>query len=161
MNKDAIDLVPFLQDKPDTFVLNYLDKFKPMRFEKGDVIFEKGHKSREIFINIGGELLDVNTNRIFEQGSLIGIDDIMFNRERQHTFVAATESFTLRLERDIFEKMMKEFPDIKTEILEECNLRAAHQRNQKAAFESIIAKEPKMIIRKFNQIAREIHFDNQ
>jgi CRP-like cAMP-binding protein len=113
LNRDAIALVPFLQNRPDTFYLNYLEKLKPMRFDKGDVVFEKGQKSQEIFINIGGDLLDLETNRVYQTGSIAGVDDIIFNRERQSTFVAETELFTIRLERDLFEKMMKEFPDIK------------------------------------------------
>ena len=95
-----------------------------MRFDKGDVIFEKGKKPREIYVNFGGKMFNVSTHRIFPVGSLIGQDDILFNRDRQNTFIAKTELFTLKLERDIFEKMMKEFPEIKTELLEEANIRA-------------------------------------
>ena len=161
MNKDAIQIVPFLQDRPDTFILNYLDKFKPMRFDKGDIIYEKAQKPREIFINIGGEILNVNTNRIFVKGTLIGVDDILFNRNRLHTYMALSELYTLRMDRDVFEKMMKEFPDIKQEILEDANLRSLYQKNQKTAYDAIFNKEPKMIIRKFNEVAREMHYDNQ
>ena len=69
-------------------------------------------------------MLNVNTNRIFYVGHMIGQDDILFQRDRLHTFKAGTELYTLRLEKDIFEKMLKEFPDIKAEILEESNLRS-------------------------------------
>ena len=82
LHKDSIEAVPFLQDRPDTFILNYLDKFKPMRFDHGDVIFEEKKKAREIFLNIGGEILNVHTNRVFGKGSLVGADDILFNRNR-------------------------------------------------------------------------------
>ena len=97
-----------------------------MRFDKDDIIFERGQKSREIFLNINGEMLSVNTNRIFTVGHMIGQDDILFQRDRLYTYKAKTELYTLRLEKDIFEKMLKEFPDIKAEILEESNLRTQY-----------------------------------
>lgn len=128
MNRDAIEKVDFLKNRSDTFYLNYLEKFKPMRFDKDDIIFERGQKSREIFLSINGDMLSVNTNRIFRVGHMIGQDDILFQRDRLHTFKAGTELYTLRLDRDIFEKMMKEFPDIKAEILEESNLRSQYSR---------------------------------
>lgn len=42
LNRDAIERVPFLKNRSDTFYLNYLEKFKPMRFDKDDIIFERG-----------------------------------------------------------------------------------------------------------------------
>ena len=57
---------------------------------------------------------------------MIGQDDILFQRDRQHTMKAGTELYTLRLDKDTFEKMLKEFPDIKVEILEESNLRTQY-----------------------------------
>ena len=47
------------------------------------------------------------TNRIFVAGSMIGQDDILFNKDREHTYKAYSELFALKLEREIFEKMMK------------------------------------------------------
>ena len=78
LNREAIELVPFLKNRSDTFYLNYLEKFKPMRFDKDDLIFERGQKSREIFLNIKGEMINVNTNRIYSVGHMIGQDDILF-----------------------------------------------------------------------------------
>lgn len=59
-----INVVPFLQDRPDTFYLNYLDKLKPMRFEKGEIIYEQGSKAREIFMNTEGEIRCTNLQRL-------------------------------------------------------------------------------------------------
>lgn len=43
-----------------------------MRFDKDDIIFEKGQKSREVFLNIKGEIINANSNRIFGVGHMIG-----------------------------------------------------------------------------------------
>ena len=87
-----------------------------MRFDKDDIIYEKGQKAREIFISIKGDMVNSNTKRVFTAGQMIGQDDILFTRDREHTFVAGSELYTYRLEKDTFEKMMKEFPEIKVEI---------------------------------------------
>ena len=76
-----------------------------------------------------------------------------------HTFKAETELYTLRLEREIFEKMLKEFPDIKAEILEESNLRSQYFRNQMQTQDSIKNKEAKLVIRKFNEVANDQNFE--
>ena len=106
-------------------------------------------------------MYNVHTNRIFPVGSLIGQDDILFNRDRQNTYIAKTELFTLKLERDIFEKMMKEFPEIKTELLEEANIRGMYAKASKDIRSAITAKESKLIIRKFNQVSMKQNYDNQ
>ena len=93
-----------------------------MRFDKDDLIFEMGQKSREIFLNIKGEIINMNTNRIFSVGAMIGKDDILFSRERVHTYKATSEVYTLRIEKEVFEKMLKEFPEIKESILKVANL---------------------------------------
>lgn len=131
-----------------------------MRFDKGDVIFEKGKKPREIYVNFGGKMLNATTNRVYPEGSLIGQDDILFNRDRLHSYVAKTELFTLKLERDVFDKMMKEFPEIKTELLEEANIRASYAKHQKDTRAAISNKEAKFVIRKFNQVSMQQNYEN-
>ena len=54
MNRQALRTIHFLRERPDSFYLNYLEKFRPVRFDKGDIICEKGRKPREFFINFGG-----------------------------------------------------------------------------------------------------------
>lgn len=54
------------------FHLNYLEKLNPMRFDKGELIFEKGQKPKEIFLNLGGLMKNLETGRIFETGQMIG-----------------------------------------------------------------------------------------
>ena len=132
-----------------------------MRFDKDDIIFERGQKAREIFLSIKGEIINVNTNRLFKKGQMIGQDDILFQRDRENTYRAGTELYTLRLEKEVFERMMKEFPDIRAEILEESNLRSQYTRNQQLTYKSILNKESKMIIRKFNEVAMEQNYDVQ
>ena len=123
LHRKNIELIHFLRNRPDSFYLNYLERFRPVRFDKGDLIFEADKKPREIYLSFKGKIINVNTNRIFPEGSMIGQDDILYNRDRTHTYKAYTEVFTLKLEREIFEKMLKEFSEIREELLSEANER--------------------------------------
>lgn len=90
---------------------------------------------------------------------MIGQDDILFQRDRLHTFHAGSELFTLRLDRDVFEKMLREFPDMKTEILDDANLRSLYARKQSETTKAIVEKESKLVIRKFNEVANEKNYE--
>lgn len=65
LNRDAIEAVPFLQDRSDTFYLNYLEKLTPMAFERSDVLFTKGQAPKAVFISLGGQIRNTGTNKIF------------------------------------------------------------------------------------------------
>lgn len=130
LNKESIQNVKFLQNRSDTFYLNYLEKFKPMHFDKEEILYEKGHKAREVFISTSGEMLIEQSNRILKYGSMIGQDEILYKQNRQYTVIAHTELQVLRLEKDDFMKMMKEFPEIMAAITEQANLRKLYTQRQ-------------------------------
>jgi len=131
-----------------------------MRFDKGDDVFLKGQKPREVFFNLGGVLLNVETNRVFQGGCTIGQDDILYQRDRLHTVVAETECITMRMDKEDFETMLKEYPDIKSKFLEEAGVRSQMERTNKMIRESIYNKEGKKIIKKFNEYTLEKHLES-
>lgn len=55
--------------------------------------------------------------------------------------------------------MLKEFPDIKAEILEESNLRSEFARQQVKTIEFILNHESKQVIRKLNEVAMEQNYN--
>ena len=85
----------------------------------------------------------------------------MYHQDRQDTFRAGTELFTLKLDKEVFERMLKEFPEMKEEINIEVNLRRSYNQFQKQTHAAIINKESKMVIRKFNEVAMEQNYDIQ
>lgn len=58
LHKGNILIIDFLKNRPDSFYLNYLEKFRPVRFEKGDLIFERGKKPREIYMSFSGKIIN-------------------------------------------------------------------------------------------------------
>lgn len=67
----------------------------------------------------------------------------------------------LRLEREDFEKMLKEFPEIKADALEEANLRKLYNQKLEIKRNAIFNKESKLIIRMFNGVENDNHYTIQ
>ena len=91
---------------------------------------------------------------------MIGQDDILFNRDRTHTYKANSEVFTYKLEREIFEKMLKEFSEIREELLSEANERkkyAVHLENTRKAIDN---KEAKLVIKQFNVVQMNQNYES-
>jgi hypothetical protein len=61
----------------------------------------------------------------------------------------------MRLDRETFEMMCKEFPSIKKELFEEANFRAVVTRYTRDTRQAIQENESKKVIRKFNELSHE------
>ncbi len=70
--KDAIKAIRFLQKRKKSFYETYLDKLKPMRFDKHTVIFEKGSRANEVYLVMSGVVLNESTGRLFKAGTMFG-----------------------------------------------------------------------------------------
>lgn len=51
---DAISTVPFLQNRDQTFYLNYLDLLIPLKFQKHTMILKEGTRPEEVFLILTG-----------------------------------------------------------------------------------------------------------
>ena len=56
--KDAIKAIKFLQKRKKIFYEIYLERLKPMRFDKNTVILEKGSRPNEICLIMSGTVLN-------------------------------------------------------------------------------------------------------
>ena len=72
--------------------------------------------------------------------------------------IAHTELFCLRLEKEDFNKMMKEFPEILSAITEAANLRKRYTQSLVETRKSIVNKDAKLVIRMFNGVANDGHY---
>lgn len=88
--KDAIKTIRFLQHRKKSFYEVFLDKLKPMRFDRNMIIFEKGSKANEVCLIMSGVVLNESTGRLFTAGSMFGEQDVYFGRERKDTYKANT-----------------------------------------------------------------------
>ena len=110
-----------------------------MRFEKDEVMAIKDTKPSEIFLIMTGEVQNDYTKRLFGKGHLIGADDILFSRKRVNTYRAIGTVTTMRLGREDFEVMFKEYPIIKKDCLNEANFRGLVLRFETSLREAIYA----------------------
>ena len=47
---------------------------------------------------------------------MFGETDIVYKRDRKDTFIAETDCYILKFEKQTFEKILSEFPDIREEV---------------------------------------------
>ena len=74
------------------------------------------------FIN-QGIIANEETNRVLTAGMMMGQDEILFKQDRQARMRAEIESFTMRLEKEDFESMMQEYPELKGKMIAEATFR--------------------------------------
>jgi hypothetical protein len=72
MYRETIQQIPLVQDRHDTFYLHYLEKLKPMRFEKEELLMIKDTKPLELFFIMKGEVGNVQNGRTFGKGAILG-----------------------------------------------------------------------------------------
>lgn len=102
----------FFKDRPDVFYLIYLEKLKPMKLDRGEIVMSKGQKTRDVFFLLSGEIISIETSRVLKAGGMLGQDDIMLMRDCSETFKANAETFTMRMDKANFQKLLRMFPDI-------------------------------------------------
>ena len=110
-----------------------------MRFEKDELLAIKDTKPSEMFLILKGEVQNVYTQRIFGKGHYIGADDILFLRKRVNSYRATGTVMTMRVAREDFEVMAKEYPIIKKDCLAEANFRSLVLRFDEGLKDAIYA----------------------
>lgn len=59
------------------FYLNYLDALIPLKFKSDTVILKEGAKPEEVIFILSGEIINVNSQRVFSHGVMLGETDII------------------------------------------------------------------------------------
>ena len=54
---------------------------------------------------------------------MVGQDEILFKKDRKYTLAALTECNTLKFDREIFESILRDYPDIATKLSDEAEFR--------------------------------------
>jgi CRP-like cAMP-binding protein len=78
-----------------------------MRFDRATRILEQGSRPNEVCLIVSGNVLNINTGRLFTTGTIFGEIDLILKRERRDTYIADTEVYLFKYERKIFEIIMK------------------------------------------------------
>lgn len=58
----------------------------------------------------------------------MGQDEILFKTDRQGRMRAEIESFTMRLDKEDFENMMNEYPELKAQLIADASFRQQVKR---------------------------------
>ena len=99
--------------------MEYLEKLEPLKFQRETIMLKRGTVAQRVYFIVKGRVLNVQTQRIYSDGSVIGETDIIYKKRRTETFVALDDIVcVLRLEARVLREMMDIFPDIKKDLLE-------------------------------------------
>ena len=76
----------------------------------------------------------------------------MFKQDRKYNLLSLTECSTMKIEKDIFEKILKDFPEIHFKLLEEADWK---QKATQGDLEVLQNKKEtsKVVIKMFNELA--------
>lgn len=88
---------------------------------------------------------------------MVGQDEILFKQDRKYFLRSLTECSTMKFEKEVFEKILKDFPDIQFKLLEEADFRqkAAQGDDQALNAKKILMQQG---IKIFNELARDIGY---
>lgn len=126
MYQDAILANRFLQERDDNFYNKYLEELKTQRFVKNDVIAKTGNKAECVYFIMHGVVHNQTTDRYLEgggdgtkegryydgAGQMINHDAIFEKTLIMQDCVAETDVSMLKYERETFELIIGQFPDI-------------------------------------------------
>lgn len=95
-----------------------------LTYKPGDVLFRQGDPGDAAFVIIGGEadvMVDTPGGQLkvahLKQNDFVGEIAILCDVPRTATVIAATEITTLRIEKDLFFRLITDFPQIAIEIM--------------------------------------------
>ncbi|MFN4310385.1 MAG: cyclic nucleotide-binding domain-containing protein [Ferrovibrio sp.] len=95
-----------------------------LTYKPGDVLFRQGDPGDAAFVIIGGEadvMVDAPAGQLkvahLKQNDFVGEIAILCDVPRTATVIAATEVTTLRIEKDLFFRLITDFPQIAIEIM--------------------------------------------
>ena len=75
--------------------------------------------------------------------------------------MAISTVYTMKMDRDTFENMIREFPLIKKELIEEANFRQLVNKYSKNIKNALFEDESLKVIKKFNELSQEQNFDQK
>jgi hypothetical protein len=75
--------------------------------------------------------------------------------------MAISTVFTMKMNRDTFEDMIKEFPLIKKELIEEANFRQLVNKYSQDIRNQLFQEEATKVISKFNELSQDQTFDHK
>lgn len=95
-----------------------------LTYKPGDVLFHQGDPGDAAFVIIGGEadvMVDAPGGQFkvahLKQNDFVGEIAILCDVPRTATVIAASEVTTLRIEKDLFFRLIADFPQIAIEIM--------------------------------------------
>ena len=157
--REPIKAIKLLQYKNPHFILEYLPKLQPMIIKTNVKIISKNTFPADIFFIYQGSVKNINNDKVYNEGSIIGETDIIYKREnRIETFQTIKEWYLLRFDREIFENLLEEIPEFKNDVEKIAHSRESARVNQTSSF--LVGNKQKFVRRKEKLVSLLNQIDN-
>lgn len=131
-----------------------------MRFDPYQLIWEVGSKPKSVYFIYQGIIANEQTNRVLTAGMMMGQDEILFKQDRKARMRAEIESFTMRLDKEDFENMMWEYPELKQQLIAEATFRQQVQYVEEQTINNLYENNVK-VTQKFTEFSQQIGYANR
>ncbi len=130
--------LPWLQGFDNEDILNTLaDRFVQQEFEQGDVIVQADQPADRIFLIAYGKANKLGTGKYGDQtvlevladGEHFGITSLLDDKKWPYTVQAATHCTVLSLQRQIFQDLLNQLPELRAQV-EQAQARAQKPQNR-------------------------------
>eukprot|EP00359_Climacostomum_virens_P000024 CAMPEP_0204896630 /NCGR_PEP_ID=MMETSP1397-20131031/275_1 /ASSEMBLY_ACC=CAM_ASM_000891 /TAXON_ID=49980 /ORGANISM="Climacostomum Climacostomum virens, Strain Stock W-24" /LENGTH=636 /DNA_ID=CAMNT_0052064271 /DNA_START=244 /DNA_END=2154 /DNA_ORIENTATION=+ len=143
MHSGAARCIPFFTDKDKVFVSSIVPFLSHVFVPKGEFIFLQDEHAEEMyFITNGRAAYSIQeTNIIFkvlQQGSYFGEIELIKKTKRINSIQSVKDCNLLVMNKDLFEKMCKDFPIVAREIRDIARVRERMNLRAKAETEALI-----------------------
>ncbi len=121
LKRKIIDKIPLFKETGENFLNDIALHLKPVIFTPGDFIIREGEDGQEMFLVIKGEIkifknATPDKSIILKESSFIGEIALLKNEPRNANVQAVTYTDLYKLEREVFESVLSQHPDIAKKI---------------------------------------------
>jgi voltage-gated potassium channel len=132
LNRDVIRSVPLFRDASDAFVRDIALELRPVMLMPGDYVVQAGDRARSMYFVSSGELEVLSADgstvlRTLAKGDFFGEVALVFGETRSASVRAVTYCDIYRLDRELFEETLEDYPDIAAQIRAKAAERREHR----------------------------------
>ncbi|KAA3617314.1 MAG: cyclic nucleotide-binding protein [Calditrichaeota bacterium] len=121
LKRKIIDKIPLFKETGEEFLNDIALNLKPVIYTPGDFIISEGEEGHEMFLVIKGEIKIFKNGTpdksiILKDGSFVGEIALLRNEPRMANVQAITYTDLYKLEREVFESVLSQHPEIAKKI---------------------------------------------
>ncbi len=136
LKRDIIAKVPLFQGASDEFIKEIALQMKPLVFMPGDYVYHAGEQGRDMYFISKGtlEVVSKDDAQVFAtltDGDFFGEIALVLNEPRTASVRAVTFCDLYRLDKEVFEHVLRDHPEIGAQITSKAKTRRASDKSNR------------------------------